>query len=107
MWYNFLFVLSVIVSAVFYLAEISIFTTKKISVIYWLNYDMSLAYFVNCVMMVYVVYVVTHTIFRVKIYRVFELHKGHSTAASLLFTSMNMSRISYPLCYNYLQLTSI
>ena len=71
MWYNVMFVVSVIVSVVFYLAEISIFTTKKISVIYWLNYDMSLAYFVNCLLVVYVVYVVTHTIFRVKIYRVF------------------------------------
>ena len=102
-----MFGVSVVVSVVFYLAEISIFTSKKISVIYWLNYDMSLAYLVNCILMIYVVYVVTHTIFRVKIYRVFELHKGHSTAASLLFTSINMSRISYPLCYNYLQLTSI
>lgn len=37
----------------------------------------------------------------------FELHKKHSSAASLFFTSINMARISYPLCYNYLQLTSI
>lgn len=106
-WYGFLVVLTTMVSVVFYMAEMSIFTTEKISLIYWLNYDLSLAYFVNCFLMVYIVYVITHTIFRVKIYRVFELHKGHSTAASLLFTSMNMSRISYPLCYNYLQLTSI
>jgi hypothetical protein len=71
MWYTFLFVLSTIVSVIFYTAEISIFTTKKISVIYWLNYDLSIAYFVNCLLMIYIVYVVTHTIFRVKIYRIF------------------------------------
>lgn len=71
MWYNGLFVASALVSGVFYLGEISIFTTKKISVIYWLNYDLSLAYFINCLLMVYIVYVITHTIFRVKIYRIF------------------------------------
>jgi len=70
-WYSFLFIFTTVVSVIFYLSEISIFTTKKISLIYWLNYDLSLAYFINCLLMIYIVYVITHTIFRVKIYRVF------------------------------------
>ena len=61
----------------------------------------------NCVLMSYIVYIVTHTVFRVKLYKVFSLHKKHSTAASLLFTSINLSRVCYPLCYNYLQITDM
>lgn len=66
-----MFIFTSVIGAIFYLAEISIFTTKKISVIYWLNYDLTVAYFTNCLLMIYIVYVVTHTIFRVKIYKIF------------------------------------
>lgn len=63
--------------------------------------------FVNTVMIGYVAYIVANTIFRIKVYKTFSLHKGHSTAASLIFTAINLSRVAYPLCYNYLQLTNM
>lgn len=62
---------------------------------------------VNTVLAGYVAYVMTHTIFRIRIYRVFALHRGHSSASSLLFTAINLARVSYPLCFNYLQLTGL
>jgi hypothetical protein len=38
---------------------------------------------------------------------VFSLHKKHSSSSSLTFTAINMARICYPLCFNYLQITHI
>jgi hypothetical protein len=61
----------------------------------------------NCLLMFYIVYIVTHTVFRIKLYRVFSLHKKHSSSSSLIFTAINLARICYPLCYNYLQITHI
>jgi hypothetical protein len=61
----------------------------------------------NTLFAAYIAYVVVHTIFRVKVYKVYALHRGHSSASSLLFTAINLSRISYPLCYNYLQITNL
>lgn len=58
-------------------------------------------------MLMYIVYVTTHTICRVKVYKVFELRKKHSNAPSLFFTAINMCRVVYPLCYNYLMLTKV
>ena len=55
--------------------------------------------------MSYIAYLVTHSIFKIKVYKIFALYKGHSTASSLLFTSINLSRVCYPLCYNYEQIT--
>lgn len=37
----------------------------------------------------------------------FSLHKKHSSSASLSFTAINLARISFPLCYNYTQITEI
>ena len=62
---------------------------------------------INILLTIYVAYIVTHTIFRIKIYKVFSLHRGHSTASSLIFTSINLARVSYPLCFNYLQITGM
>lgn len=62
---------------------------------------------VNTLLTGYVGYIVTHTIFRVRVYKVFALHRGHSSASSLLFTAINLARVSYPLCYNYLQITGL
>jgi hypothetical protein len=42
-----------------------------------------------------------------KIFGLYSLHPHHSTSASLLFTSVNISRVSYPICYNYLQMTGL
>ena len=41
------------------------------------------------------------------VFGLFNLHKRHSTSASLLFMAINVARISYPLCYNYLQITGM
>ena len=57
--------------------------------------------------MSYIAYIVVHSVFRIKVYKVFALYKGHSTASSLLFTAINLSRICYPLCYNYEQITDL
>lgn len=65
------------------------------------------SYIMNCLLTFYIVYIVTHTIFRIKLYRVFSLHKKHSSSSSLIFTAINLARICYPLCYNYLQITHI
>ena len=59
----------------------------------------------NCLLTFYIVYIVSQTVFRIKLYKVFALHKKHSTASSLAFASINLARIAYPLCYNYLQIT--
>jgi CBS domain containing-hemolysin-like protein len=55
----------------------------------------------------YVAYVITHTVFRIRIYKAFALHRGHSSASSLLFTAINLARVSYPLCFNYLQMAGL
>jgi hypothetical protein len=62
---------------------------------------------INTILTAYIAFIITHTIFRVKIYKTFSLHRGHSSASSFLFTSINLSRICYPLCYNYLQITDL
>ena len=64
------------------------------------------AYFFNVALTIYVAYIVGNAIFRVKVYKIFALHKGHSSASSLLFTAINLSRVCYPLCFNYLQIIS-
>ena len=61
----------------------------------------------NILLMGYIAYIVTQSVFRIKVYKVFALYKGHSTASSLLFTAINLSRICYPLCYNYEQITDL
>lgn len=66
-----------------------------------------LALMANTLLTAYIGYIVTHTIFRVRVYKVFALHRGHSSASSLLFTAINLARVSYPLCYNYLQITGL
>lgn len=53
------------------------------------------------------VYIITHSIFEMNVFGMFNLHKRHSTGASLLFMAINVARISYPLCYNYLQITGM
>ena len=75
-----------------------------LSLIQW---DSPQSYVMNCLLTLYCVYIVSQTVFRIKIYRIFALHKKHSTASSLVFTSINLARIAYPLCYNYLQITSM
>jgi hypothetical protein len=62
------------------------------------------AYYFNVLLTAYVAYVVGNSIFRIKVYKIFALHKGHSSASSLLFTAINLSRVCYPLCFNYLQI---
>lgn len=61
----------------------------------------------NTFLVGYVAYVTTHTVFRVRLYKSYALHRGHSSGSSLLFTAINLARVSYPLCYNYLQMAAL
>lgn len=71
------------------------------------NWASPAAYVMNCFLTLYIAYIATHTVFRIKLYHVFSLHKKHSSSSSLIFTAINLARICYPLCYNYLQITHI
>lgn len=65
------------------------------------------AYFLNLCTLLYIAYIVAHTVFRIKVFHKFSLHKSNSSSASLCFTSINLARVSFPLCYNYEQITSM
>ena len=107
MFYWILFVLTAIISLIIFLAELSSFVSvlSVINVLALIKWDSPASYIMNCLLTFYIVYIVSQTVFRIKLYKVFALHKKHSTASSLAFASINLARIAYPLCYNYLQIT--
>lgn len=93
-----------------FLAEISTFISvfSYVNILSIINSaSPATSYVMNCFGTFYIVYVVTHTVFRIKIYKVFSLYKKHSSSSSLMFTAINLARICYPLCYNYLQIAQI
>lgn len=104
-----LFILTVIISLIIFWAELSTFITvlAPINLLKIVQWDSPASYVINCLLTFYIVYIVSHTVFRIKLYRIFALHKKHSTASSLAFTSINLARVSFPLCYNYFQITEI
>lgn len=108
-YYTAMFVLTALLSALIFFAEIATFATflDRANLLALLSLTGTPGLIFNTLLTAYIAYVVTHTIFRVKIYKVYALHRGHSSASSLLFTAINLSRISYPLCYNYLQITNL
>lgn len=108
-FYIILFALTVLVSLLIFIAEVSTFIPlfEYINVLSLINWASPASYIMNCLFLFYIVYIVTHTVFRIKLYRVFSLHKKHSSSSSLIFTAINLARICYPLCYNYLQITHI
>jgi hypothetical protein len=108
-YYTILFVMSVFVSSVIFLAQLSTFAKflAPVNLLSLISWGGEAGLFINSLMIGYVAYVVANTIFRIKIYKIFALHRGHSSASSLLFTAINLSRVCYPLCYNYLQITGM
>ena len=104
-----MFGLTTLISAVIFFAELSTFATFLVpaNVLRLLGWGGHLPFSFNVVLMSYIAYIVTHSIFRIKVYKIFMLYKGHSTASSLLFTAINLSRVCYPLCYNYEQITDM
>lgn len=80
---------------------------SSINILTLIKWDSPASYIMNCLLTFYIVYIVSQTVFRIKLYRVFALHKKHSTSSSLAFASINLARIAYPLCYNYLQITNM
>lgn len=85
---------------------VSVFTT--VNVFGYINKAPAvIAYFINLTLIIYVSYIITHTVFRIKVFHKFALHKNNSSSASLCFTCINLSRIAFPLCYNYSQITNM
>lgn len=106
-----LFVMVTLLSIVVFIGEVSTFipAVEAANALYYLNEIPSPAtvYLLNSLLLLYIVYIISHSVFEMKVFGLYSLHRHHSTAASLLFTSVNLSRVSYPLCYNYLQITGM
>ena len=110
LYYSLLFGITSALSALIFFAELSTFAVflspaNVLSLV--MGSSGAFGLFLNTLLTAYIAYIVTHTIFRIKVYKVFALHRGHSSASSLLFTAINLARVSYPLCYNYLQITGL
>lgn len=80
---------------------------RYVNVLGLINFSSPASYIMNCLLTLYIAYIVTHTVFRIKLYRMYSLHKKHSSSSSLTFTAINLARICYPLCFNYLQITHV
>lgn len=108
-FYIFLLFLTIVISAIVFWGELSTFITpfSIINVLRIVDWNSPAAYIMNVLLVSYIAFIVGHTVFRVKVYKMFSLHKKHSSASSLAFTAINLARISFPLCYNYLQITEI
>jgi len=106
-----LFVIVSLLSIIVFIGELSTFipAVEVANVLYYLNEIPSapVVYILNSLLLLYIVYIISHSVFEMKVFGLYSLHRHHSTAASLLFTSVNLSRVSYPLCYNYLQITGM
>ena len=107
--FTILFVLATTITIVIFFAELSTFIKflQPANVLRLMTWGGTLTFVFNVILTSYVAYIVASSIFRIKVYKVFALYKGHSTASSLLFTSINLSRVCYPLCFNYLQITNM
>lgn len=58
--------------------------------------------------LLYLVYATNYGLFQLKISNIYGLHKNqHTDPPCLLFSSMLLMRMSVPISYNFLQLTSI
>jgi hypothetical protein len=104
-----LFGATALISTLVFLAELSTFISflRPINVLRLMAWGGEATFFLNVFMTGYVAYAVAHAIFRIKVYKIFALYRGHSSASSLLFTAINLSRVCYPLCFNYEQITNM
>lgn len=108
--YSVLLVVTTLLSIILFLGEMSSFipTLEKANVLIYIDEARSaVSYTLNTLFLLYMTYIITHSVFEMNVFGVFSLHKRHSTAGSMLFMSVNLARISYPLCYNYLQITGM
>lgn len=107
--YSSLFVATSAISCLIFFAELSTFATflSPINLLGLMGWGGQVAYFLNLFLSIYIAQMVVSSVFRVKVYKIFALHKKHSTASSLLFSAINLSRICYPLCFNYEQITNL
>ncbi|KAL4493159.1 hypothetical protein ABPG72_003244 [Tetrahymena utriculariae] len=110
-WSIFLTAMSIIVL----LSEISLFWDKDLSILGWfvqalLSFELSVFWvqIVTLIPLLFMIFNVYYGLFRLKISGFFGLYpNGHTDAASLLFASVNFSRVAAPLCYNYLEMINI
>lgn len=104
-----MFAVSAFISVLIFFAELVTFASflAPANLLALVSFGGTPGLVINTCLTAYIAYIMTHTICRIKIYKVFELHRGHSSASSLLFTAINLSRVCYPLCYNYLQITGL
>ena len=107
--YIVLLVITILISVIIFWGELSTFIQpfSFINVLRIVDWDSPAAYIMNVLLISYIAYIVGNTVFRVKVYKMFSLHKRHSSSSSLAFTAINLARVSFPLCYNYLQVTQI
>lgn len=105
-----LLVITIFISTIIFIGEISSFVPvfEKANLLIYVDKAKSpVSYVLNSCLLLYMTYIITHSVFEMNVFGLFNLHKRHSTAASLLFMAINIARISYPLCYNYLQITGM
>lgn len=103
-------VITIFLSTVIFIGEISSFVPplQKINILIYIdNTKPAISYILNSLLLIYMTYIITHALFEMNVFGLFNLHKKHSTAVSMLFMALNLARISYPLCYNYLQITGM
>ncbi len=107
--YTICFAVTLLLSLLVVFAEIATFLTflAPANLLALLSLSGIAGLVLNSFLVAYIGYVVAHTVFRVRVYKVFALHRGHSSASSLLFSAINLARVSYPLCYNYLQIAGL
>lgn len=108
-YFTVVFVVTVAISTIIFFAEVSTFVSflEPANLLRLMGWGGEVTFAFNVALTAYVAYMVASSIFRIKVYKVFVLFRGHSSASSLLFTSINLSRVCYPLCFNYLQITSM
>ncbi len=105
-YYTIAFFLTTLMAAFLFFAELASFASflQPANLLRLLGWSGIASYVLNVLLTAYVAHSVANSIFRIKVYKVFALHRGHSSASSLLFTAINLSRVCYPLCFNYLQI---
>lgn len=99
-------------SIVILLSEASLFWETRLSVLGWLvqgllGFELSMlgVSVVTLIPLLFMIFNVYYGLFKLKISGFFGLYgNGHTDAASLLFASINFSRVAAPLCFNYLEM---
>jgi hypothetical protein len=102
-------------SIIVLVSEVSLFWDSDYSILGWfvnllLGFELSVigVQVVTVLPLLFIIFNVYYGLFRLKISGFFGLYPNHHTdAASLLFASINFSRVAAPLCYNYLEMIQV